>query len=251
MNIKSLIFNSALPLIALLASGCYTVLNNPYPAADLHESELAYAEEPGSEAMQTIGQFDDREEQDDFYRYPGVRGSYGGYGSGYGGGYGGYGYPSGVGYSSGGGFYPYGGYGGGYGGYDPYYRGGYGPSSYGYDPYYRDSGGYYVPPGYELVSTRELDNLRVGGLSAGTPKVDPAAAAKRKEREENIWMKRVEPRVRQAPTPTARPAPSTVSAPKSTPSATPRASSAAPASSAPASKSTSTKKAAKPKRKRR
>jgi len=248
MKIKNLIFYSALPLTALLASGCYTVLSNPYAAADLHESELAHVDE--SETA-TIGQFDERDESDDLYRYPGVRGSYGGYGGGYGGyggGYGGYGYPvGGYGYNSG--------YGGGYGGYgyDPYYRGGYGPNSYGYDPYYRDSTGYYVPPGYELVSTRELDQLRVGGLGTGTPTVDPTAAAEAKQREENIWMKRVEPRVRRSPTPTARSATSSVSAPRSTPTGTPRDSAAArPAPApAPASKSTSTKKSAKPKKKRR
>ena len=239
MKIKTLIFYSALPLIALLANGCYTVLSNPYQVADLHDSEVAYADESKTP---TVGQFDERDEMDDLYRYPGVRGSYGGYGSGYGGRYGG-GYPvGGYGYSSGG----YGGYGG--NGYDPYYSGGYGPNSYGYDPYYRDSAGSYVPPGFELVSTRELDQLRLGGLSAGTPTVDSAAAAvQAKKREENIWMKRVEPRVRQTPTLTARPAPSSTS--RSKPSATPRAS-ARPAP-APTSKSTSTKTSATPKKKRR
>jgi len=232
MKIKTLIFYSALPLIALLANGCYTVLSNPYQAADLHDSEVAYADESKTP---TVGQFDERDEMDDLYRYPGVRGSYGGYGSGYGGGYG-----SGYGYR--------GGYGG--NGYDPYYSGGYGPNSYGYDPYYRDSAGSYVPPGFELVSTRELDQLRLGGLSAGTPAVDSAAvAAQAKKREENIWMKRVEPRVRQTPTPTARSAPSSTL--RSKPSATPRASARPAPAPEPASKSTSTKKSATPKKKRR
>ncbi len=213
MKIKTLIFYSALPLIALLANGCYTVLSNPYQAADLHDSEVAYADESKTP---TVGQFDERDEMDDLYRYPGVRGSYGGYGG---------------------------------NGYDPYYRGGYGPNSYGYDPYYRDSAGFYVPPGFELVSTRELDQLRLGGLSAGNPTVDSAAAAAlAKKREENIWMKRVEPRVRQTPTLTARPAPSATS--HSKPSATPRAS-ARPASAPASSKSTSTKTSATPEKKRR
>ena len=235
MKIKTLIFYSALPLIALLANGCYTVLSNPYQAADLHDSEVAYADESKTP---TVGQFDERDEMDDLYRYPGVRGSYGGYGGGYGSGYGGR--------------YPVGGYGyssGGYG-YDPYYSGGYGPNSYGYDPYYRDSAGSYVPPGFELVSTRELDQLRLGGLSAGTPAVDSAAvAAQAKKREENIWMKRVEPRVRQTPTPTARSAPSSTL--RSKPSATPRASARPAPAPEPASKSTSTKKSVTPKKKRR
>ena len=212
MKIKNLILCSVLSLGGLLTSGCYTVISNPYAQADLHERQVAYA----AEASPTVGQFDERDDMDDFYRYPGVRGSYGGYGYG--------GYPSGgFGYSSNGGFHPYG----------------------GYDPYYRNSGGSYVPPGYELVSTRELDDLRSGALGAATPTVDPAAAARLKEREENIWMKRVEPRVRQAPTPTARP--QAVSAPR-TPAATPRTSSA---SSAPASKSTGAKKSASPPKKRR
>jgi len=245
MKIKTLIFYSALPLIALLANGCYTVLSNPYQVADLHDSEVAYADESKTP---TVGQFDERDEMDDLYRYPGVRGSYGGYGGGYGSGYGGgYGSGYGGGYGSG--------YGGGYGGYggngyDPYYSGGYGPNSYGYDPYYRDSAGSYVPPGFELVSTRELDQLRLGGLSAATPAVDSAAvAAQAKKREENIWMKRVEPRVRQTPTPTARSAPSSTL--RSKPSATPRASARPAPAPAPASKSTSTKKSATPKKKRR
>ena len=239
MKIKSLIFFSALLFTMLAVSGCYTVLNNPHAVADLHQSEVAYADEGGSEAAPTSGQFD---EQDDFYRYPGVRGSYGGYGGGgYGrGGYGGYGYPVGGGYSSGG-------YGGGYGGnYDPYYSGGYGPNSYGYDPYYRDSAGFYVPPGFELVSTRELDQLRIGGLSAGTPTVDPAAAAVLKKREENIWMKRVEPQVRRAPTPTPRATTASTTRRPPTTSIKPAAASA-PAS---ASKSTPTKTKAKPKKRR-
>mgnify|MGYP003961843961 CR=1 FL=1 len=248
MKIKSLIFYSALPLIALMANGCYTVLSNPYQVADLHDSQVAYAEESKTP---TVGQFDERDEMDDRYRYPGVRGSYGGYGGGgygrggygggYGGGYSGYGYPvGGYGYSSGG-------YGGGYGGgYDPYYRGGYGPNSYGYDPYYRDSAGFYVPPGFELVSTRELDQLRIGGLSAGTPTVDPAAAAALKKREENIWMKRVEPQVRRAPTPTPRATTASTTRPPPTTSRKPAAASAP----APASKSTSTKTKAKPKKRR-
>ena len=205
-------------LVVLLSSGCYTVLTDPYAVADLHDGDLAYVGERQGNGSRMIGDFDGRDEMDDFYRYPGVRGSYGGYGGGYGG------------------------YGGGYNSY-----GGYGPYSYGYDPYYQDSGGYYVPTGYELVSTRQLDELRAGTMSAATPVVDPeAAAAELQQREEEIWMKRVEPRIRQAPTPTARPATSTISAPRSAPSATPKAS-----STAPASKSTSTKKSARPKKTRR
>ena len=106
MKINNLIFIAAFALGGLLTGGCYTLVNNPYAQVDLHEREVAFVEE----AAPTVGQFDDRDNVDDFHRYPGVRGSYGGYPIG------------GFGYSSNDGFYPRGGYG--YGGYDPYYRGG-------------------------------------------------------------------------------------------------------------------------------
>ena len=232
MKTKALILCSALPLTALMVSGCYTVLSSPYEAADLHDEDLARAKIRDVEAP-TVGQFDDRDYMDDLYRYPGVRGGYGGYGGYYGGygGYGGYYYPTA-------GYYPY--Y---YGGYPSYY-GGYGPYSYGYDPYYRSSGGYYVSPGYELVSTRQLDDLRAASRLNATPAIaDPAAATKRQRREEDVWQRRVEPRERSAPTPTPR---STVSRPPSG-----GATKAPAATSAPASKSSATKESAKPKKRRR
>ncbi len=231
MKTKALILCSALPLTALMTSGCYTVLSSPYETASLHDEDLARVKSRDVEAP-TIGQFDDRDYMDDLYRYPGVRGGYGGYG-GYYGGYGGY-YPTS-------GYYPsY------YGGYPSYY-GGYGPYSYGYDPYYRSSSGYYVPPGYEMVSTRQLDDLRAASRRSATPAIaDPAAAAEIQRREENVWQRRVEPRVRSAPTPTPRA--TSTSAPSATQRSTPKASSA---SSTPASKSSATKKSAKPKKRRR
>ena len=224
---KALIFCSALSLTALMTSGCYTVLSSPYETASLHdEAPVRDVEAP------TIGQFDDRDYMDDYYRYPGVRGGYGGYG-GYG--YGGYGYGTYGRYA-----YPY--YS--YSNYNPYYYyGGYGPYSYGYDPYYRSSRGYYVSPGYQLISTRQLDDLRAASRLSTTPTVaDPAAAAEVQRREESVWQRRVEPRVRSAPMPTPR---ATSSAPQSS---APKASSAP---SAPASKSSATKKSAKPKKRRR
>ncbi|MCY4604148.1 MAG: hypothetical protein OXE49_07935 [Gemmatimonadetes bacterium] len=236
MKTKVLIFCSALPLTALMTSGCYTVLSSPYETASLHDEDLVRAKSRDVEAP-TVGQFDDRDYMDDLYRYPGVRGGYGRYG-GYYGGYGGYG----------GGYYPTSGYYPSYyGGYPSYYGGygGYGPYSYGYDPYYRSSGGYYVPPGYELVSTRQLDDLRAASRLNTTPMVtDPARATEVQRREEEVWQRRVEPRVRSAPTPTPR---SSVSSPPSAP--TPKAS--ATTTSAPASKSSATKKSAKPKKRRR
>lgn len=234
MKTKALILCSALSLTALMASGCYTVLSSPYEAASLHDEDLARAKSRAIETP-TVGKFDDRDYMDDLYRYPGVRGGYGGYGGYYGGygGYGGYYYPTS-------GYYPY--Y---YGGYPSYY-GGYGPYSYGYDPYYRSSGGYYVPPGYELVSTRQLDDLRAASRLSTTPMIaDPARATEVQRREEEVWQRRVEPRVRNAPTPTPR---SSVSTPPSAP--TPKASTT---TSAPASKSSATKakESAKPKKRRR
>jgi hypothetical protein len=243
MKMKAFILYSALPLTALMVSGCYTVLSSPYEAASLHDEDLARAKSRAVEAP-TVGQFDDRDYMDDLYRYPGVRGGYGGYG-GYYGGYGGYG-----GYYPTSGYYPY--Y---YGGYPSYY-GGYGPYSYGYDPYYRSSSGYYVPPGYELVSTRQLDDLRAASRRNATPTIaDPAAATERQRREENVWQRRVEPRVRSTPAPTPRssasnaPAPTSRSSVSSPPSTS--ATKAPAATSAPASKSSATKKSAKPKKRRR
>ena len=237
MKTKALILYSALPLIALMASGCYTVLSSPYETASLHDEDLVRVKSRDVEEPM-VGQFDDRDYMDDLYRYPGVRGGYGRYGGyygGYGGYYGGY-YPTS-------GYYPsY------YGGYPSYY-GGYGPYSYGYDPYYRNSSGYYVPPGYELVSTRQLDDLRAASRLNTTPMVaDPARATEVQRREEEVWQRRVEPRVRNAPTPTPRSSTS-ISTPPSAP--TPKAS--ATTTSAPASKSSATKakKSAKPKKRRR
>ena len=230
MKTKALILYSALSLTALMAGGCYTVLSSPYEVADLHdEGPVRAVEAP------TIGKFDDRDYMDDLYRYPGVRGGYGGYGGYYGGygGYGGYYYPTA-------GYYPYS-----YGNYSPYY-GGYGPYSYGYDPYYRNSSGYYVPPGYELVSTRQLDDLRAASRLNSTPTIaDPARATEVQRREEEVWQRRVEPRVRDAPAPTPR---SSFSSPPSAP-----ATKASTTTSAPASKSSATKekKSAKPKKRRR
>ena len=231
MKAKALILCSALSLTALMASGCYTVLSSPYEVADLHdEAPVRDVEAP------TIGKFDDRDYMDDLYRYPGVRGGYGGYGGYYGGygGYGGYYYPTA-------GYYPYS-----YGNYSPYY-GGYGPYSYGYDPYYRNSSGYYVPPGYELVSTRQLDDLRAASRLNSTPTIaDPARATEVQRREEEVWQRRVEPRVRNAPPPPPR-ATSSVSTSTSSPKTR-----ASKAPSAPASKTTTQKeKVAMPKKKKR
>ena len=112
-----------------------------------------------------------------YYGYPGYGYGYPGYGYGYG-----YGNPA------------YGGY-----GYNPYY----GPYGYGYDPYY--SGQVYVPPGYELVTSRELADLRSGGSStvsdptSVSPRVDQSAVLEQQRRsQERAWSQRSEPTVRRS-----------------------------------------------------
>ena len=235
MKVKALILCSALSLTALMASGCYTVLSSPYETASLHD------EYPSRDVeAPTVGKFDDRDYMDDLYRYPGVRGGYGRYGGYYGGyGYGGYGYGTYGRYA-----YPY--YS--YSNYNPYYYyGGYGPYSYGYDPYYRSSRGYYVPPGYQLINTRQLDDLRAASRLNTTPMVtDPARATEVQRREEEVWQRRVEPRVRNASPPPPR-ATSSVSTSTSSPKTR-----ASKAPAAPASKTTTQKeKVAVPKKKKR
>ena len=185
--------------VAVLSSGCYTVLVAPFSSSGLKEESRSDTVASTREAAR-LGRF---EGEDEYSR--------GGYGSGYGYGYGGY--PVfGAGYDSQYGAYgpaPYG-YGPYYGyGYSPY-SGGYGPYGYGYDPYYRSSTGVYIPPGYELVTSRELDELRAasGGL-ATTPSQSGAEkeAAKKAEvkRQQEVWQRRVDPQDRPAPVVTPRP----------------------------------------------
>ena len=63
MKTKVLILCSALPLTALMTSGCYTVLSSPYETASLHDEDLVRAKSRDVEAP-TVGQFDDRDYMD-------------------------------------------------------------------------------------------------------------------------------------------------------------------------------------------
>jgi len=221
--------------LGFVLSGCYTVLNDPFAVQTLHEKaeqDRDYEERTAREETRA---------DDDFYRYPGVPGSYGAYGAGY---------PI-RGYSSGG-YGRYGAYPLPYGAHSSYGNYGYGPYSYGYDPYYTDNRGFYVPPGYELVSTRELDNLRTssaGGRGEQSSTVDQAAAAREEmKRQEDVWIRRSSPLVPR-PDPTLRSTtyvvtPSVISPPATRPSATS-------SGAAPASKTSSGKERATPQKRRR
>lgn len=202
MKIRSLSW-LVLGCVAVMSSGCYTVLVAPFSGSGLGEESQADAipaKRDDGRDQARLGQFGGEEER--------AGRGYGGYG-----GYG-YGYPAfGAGYDSQYGAYglaPYG-----YGAYNGYgyssYGGGYGPYGYGYDPYYRSSTGVYIPPGYELVTTKELDALRAtkGGLAtipsqsaADAEAIKKAAAKKQQE----VWQRRVDPQDRPAPAATPRPA---------------------------------------------
>ncbi len=191
---------SGLLFACVVLAGCYTVLTAPLPQGGA-ERQLGAASGPSAQQRLTGTTKPNADQWEDYYRYPGT--------------------PSGM-SLSGYGYGGYGGYGGGaygrsdyYGASDPYY-GYYGsyygasPVYYGYDPYYRDVRGYYVPEGYQLVSARELDDLRAAKDASGTGTTAPTAAEleaakKAKEQQEiEAWQGRLEPRVRSAPTPTPK-----------------------------------------------
>jgi hypothetical protein len=234
---KKLTAWAALGVAALMLNGCYTVVKAPYSASD--SNQRIQDSDRYSRDDQTIGRFD----QD--YDYPGApEYGYGGYG---GGGYGGGGYPGlGFGYSSNAGPYGYGApFGYGYGA---------GPLGYGSDPYYTGNGGYYAPPGYELVTSNELDRLRIenrnlANQAASTPTSElEAARLKQIERDKktNVWNQR-DPR---AGRPTPTPTPRTVAAPRPSSDSSSKEVSSSSSKSSSKSSSTSTKSSAKPKRRR-
>ena len=211
MKAKILFPYTALGLACLILSGCYTVLQGPKTAADLRDQKELTQSQGAWEQAPTLGRFQDRPDPwNDFY-YPNA--PYGTYGfEGYGGyplfgfdsRYGLYGAATGHPYGYGQGYYPYG-----YGyGSSPYYGYGADPYGYGADPYYRDRSGYYVPPGYELVSIATLNQLRSAEQALSTqPAVDTEALRREERRQaERLWDQREQPR-RTRPAATSRPAP--------------------------------------------
>ena len=175
-----------LGLSALVTSGCYTAVNSPYASAREREPEYTssrYDERPDGETSRSA------------VRRDGQYGSSGYGSSGYGSsGYGnrGSGGTSIFGYGSNNGLY---GLGSGYNDYP--YSSAYGPNGYGADPYYQGDTGY-IPPGYQLVTTQELEQLRLnnGVLTDTDPIVVPTAAElnaleeKQREQDRYIWSER-------------------------------------------------------------
>lgn len=192
---------------ATLLGGCYTALRVPYspvaaPVEERYEAAEVRSDEGfgGDYLTPRVGRFSERDGYDDYW----------GYGSGpYG-----YGYPA---YDT---RYGLGAYGlpfSPYYGYSPYYSG-YGPYGYGYDPYYYGGGGRYVPPGYELVTSNELDQLRADShalqdLDPGASQPSQAEIDRRRrqaaQRAEQAWERRVDTPQRKTPQTTRRPATTT------------------------------------------
>ena len=244
---RALVLAAVVP--AMLGSGCYTVLKGPRVASDF-TGEPRYAGYDSYDSASdrddllapNVGSSSDRDDDpyEDFYGGAPYGGTYGGYG-----GYGGYGAPV-FGYDSRRGLF--GNYG--YGGYYP----GAGPVGYGYDPYYSGAYGTYVPPGYQLVTTTELDQLRADAIRQNTTHVptyeppDPAVLLQQQQEQartdREVWQQRQESRQRSAPVLTPRP-PATVT--KSTSSQT----SSSSTSSSSSSSSEEEKKSAKPKKRGR
>lgn len=154
---KRLVGSATMVAAAVALTGCYTILQAPRSFSSDYESDrpgYSSAWENEREDSPLMGDYrDDRDANNPFGYSPyGGGGGYGGYGSGGG-------FPA-LGYDSRNGLYGFGspyGYGSGYGGG---YGANSGPYGYGYDPYYSGAGGSYVPPGYQLVTTQELANLR-------------------------------------------------------------------------------------------
>jgi hypothetical protein len=186
---------AALAVATVTLSGCYTVLQGPRLASSLDEGAGYHVIENGSPTEPQIGRLqDDRYDDDPWANTRGYGSGYPvmGYGSGYG-------FGSPFAYGPGlGAAYPY-------SGYSSYY----GPYGYGYDPYYTGRGSYgsgsYVPPGYQLVTSRELANLRAeitelrNTGSDIPPSVDRQEALRRKQRDaDRAWTQRTVPVTRKS-----------------------------------------------------
>lgn len=237
------LFGAGLLLCAVPLVGCYTVLSAPFPVK-------AVTSETGSAAVESATSAQDRlsggrsaadvDEWEDYYRYPGIPSGVGSSGYGYGG------YPY---YGSGYGSY---GYGYGYPGYGYY---GLGPAYYGYDPYYRDAVGYYVPAGYELVTAKELDELRAGRnalqgqVTAPTEAELEAQRLEKARQEAEAWQRRLEPQVRSAPVVTPKTESATTTT--SSTSATSKSSAGSSSSSSTSSSGSAEKGSAEPRKTRR
>lgn len=196
-------------------SGCYTVLRGPSlsssPSDDQEppqHSRWEDAASAGDRDRETprIGRFDDGDGLGPYGQSP-YRG----------------GYPV-MGYDSQYGLYGFGTpFAYGPAGY-PGYSSAYGPYGYGYDPYYSGNGGTYIPPGYELVTSQELTQLRadVAALQSGTqtqdavPAIDQAALLRQQQQEaQRVWEQRNDPERKstagyRTPSPAPVPATSTV-----------------------------------------
>ena len=166
---------------ALVTSGCYTAVNSPYASAREREPEYTssrYDERPDGETSRSAVRRDGQ------YGSSGYGSSgYGNRGSG--------GSPI-FGFSSNNGLY---GFGSGYNDYP--YSSAYGPNGYGADPYYQGDTGY-IPPGYQLVTTQELEQLRLNnGVLTDTDPIEAPTAAevnalvkKQQEQDRYIWSER-------------------------------------------------------------
>jgi|GEM_PF-828907 hypothetical protein len=244
MRRQRLILAILLGVSTLLLSACYTVVLAP-STTQKNNDESAWDME-GVENNKTAT----NRWEDDYYRYPNAPGY--SYSSSV--------YPSDNGYDSRYGNYGYGGYGHGY----PYYydyRSAYG---YGYDPYY-SGGGTYTPPGYRLVSDRELEQMQqtIIHLSNPAPQsssaIQDAQLTKQKEEQEAVWQRRNEPRFRSAPevaprsiTPAAPPPSSSGKTVRSAPArSTSTGSSKSSGSSGKSSSSSSEKSSSRPKKRGR
>lgn len=237
-------------LAALLAvavfGGCYTVLQAPFMAS-------SYEEEPEPSLSSWAA-----DESDAPMVYDEPRGTHDPYG------YNPYdtGYPV-FGHDSYGGLYGFGSpfaYGPGYGAYAPGYgsygygHGSYGyggPYGYGYDPYYTGTNGSYIPPGYQLVTTQELADLRAASDALRTTSIpgttQPAVSqAQRRQQEqaasERAWERRTQ---------SSRPATAEHRTPKPAPTPKPKAVSSSSSSSSSSSDSKSSGSSAAKRRKKR